>query len=101
MSVMEDRTRVLILTKSYRISGEIALFRHERMTDYMNNAKSFIAVTSAEVKDQAGDLVKTAPFLNVRCDNIEVVVPDETEASKDSEEDQISPEPDAEENIEP
>ena len=80
MSLLEDRTKVLILTKSYRISGEIALFRNERMTDYMVNAKSFIAVTAAEVNDHEGRLITAAPFLNVKCENIEVIVPDESAA---------------------
>ena len=86
MGLMEDKTKVLILTQSYRISREIALFRNERMTDYMVNAKSFIAVTTAEVKDHAGRLITAAPFLNVKCDNIEVIVPDETSTPAEEQE---------------
>ena len=78
MSLKEDRTKVVILTNSYRISGEIALFRNERLTDYMVNAKSFLAVTMAEIRDHAGRKILAAPFINVKSDNIEVIVPDET-----------------------
>jgi hypothetical protein len=81
MSLMEDKTKVVILTNSYRISGEIALFRNERLTDYMVNAKSFLAVTTAEIRDHAGRKIMDAPFINVKCDNIEVIVPDEAATS--------------------
>ena len=81
MDSKEDRTKVEILTKSYRLSGEIALFKDERLTDYMVNAKSFIAVTMAEIRDHAGRKILAAPFINVKCDNIEVIIPDETAAS--------------------
>ena len=78
MDLQEDRTKVVILTKSYRISGEIALYRNERLTDYMVNAKSFIAMTGAEINDHEDRRIMAAPFINVKCDNIEVIVPDET-----------------------
>ena len=77
MDLQEDRTKVAILTKSYRISGEISLYRNERLTDYMVNAKSFIAMTGAEINDHAGRRIMAAPFLNVKCDNIEVIIPEE------------------------
>ena len=77
MDLQEDRTKVVILTKSYRISGEIALYRNERLTDYMVNAKSFIAMTGAVINDHEGRRIMAAPFLNVKCDNIEVIIPEE------------------------
>ena len=86
MSSLEDRTKVLILTKSYRVSGEIALFKNERMTDYMVNAKSFIAVTAAKVSDHTGRSITTAPFLNVNCDSIEVIIPEESAAPAEGQE---------------
>ncbi len=45
----QNRTKVIILTGSYRIKGYIDLVPGARVTDYMTEAKKFIAVTDAEV----------------------------------------------------
>jgi hypothetical protein len=49
MAIQETRTKVVILTGTYRIKGYIDLVPGARVTDYMVEAKSFIAVTDAEV----------------------------------------------------
>ncbi len=77
MSQTKDRTKVVILTRSYYITGEIAHFSDTRLTDYMMEAKAYIAVTDARVQDQKGNKVLEASFLNVRNDHIEIIVPDE------------------------
>ena len=45
----QNKTKVTILTGSYRIKGYIDLVPGARVTDYMTEAKNFIAVTDAEV----------------------------------------------------
>lgn len=77
MNSPKDRTKVLILSGRHRIRGDIAHFPDARLTDYMNEAKTFIAVTDAEITDAEGRHVLSAPFLNVRCDTIAVIVPEE------------------------
>jgi len=71
------RTRVTILTGSYRIKGFIDLIPGARVTDYVNEAKGFIAVTDAEVWELAvgGRQMIAAPFLNVSRDHIQVITP--------------------------
>ena len=72
----DDVTNVIIFTQSYRVTGQVALARqNRRLTDYMLEAKEFIAVIEAEVTDHAGRLVLKAPFLNVQRAHVEVIVP--------------------------
>jgi hypothetical protein len=75
MAADESMTRVTILTANYRIKGHIHLLQGARMTDYMAEAKEFIAVTEAEVWEVVGRQVFTAPFINVNRDHIQIIVP--------------------------
>ena len=70
-------TKVTILTSTYRIRGYIDLVPGARITDYMTEAKDFIAVTNAEVWELTvgGRQVTSAPFINVSRDHIEVILP--------------------------
>ena len=72
-----NRTRVTIFTSAYRIKGYIDLIPGARVTDYMAEAKSFIAVTDAEVWELqlGGRQIIAAPFLNVCRDHIQVIAP--------------------------
>jgi hypothetical protein len=74
---MEQKTKVTILTSSYRIKGHIDLLPEARVTDYMAEARDFIAVTNAEVWELqvGGRQVLSAPFINVSRDHIEVILP--------------------------
>jgi len=74
---MEQKTKVTILTSSYRIKGYIDLLPEARVTDYMAEARDFIAVTNAEVWELqvGGRQVLSAPFINVSRDHIEVILP--------------------------
>lgn len=71
----ENKTKVTILTETYRIKGHINLVPGARVTDYMVDAKDFIAVTEVEVWELGGRLVLTAPFINVSRDSIQIVTP--------------------------
>jgi len=73
----EDKMKVTILTGNYRITGVIELFQGARLTDYLVEAKSFIAVTNAEVLDNQNQKVLTSSFLNIQRDNIEIILPAE------------------------
>ena len=78
MPQREDVTSVVIFTKSFRVNGEVALApQNRRLTDYMVEAKEFIAVIEAEVMDHTGRLVLRAPFLNVQRSHVEIIVPTE------------------------
>ena len=77
MNEREDKMKVTIFTGNYRINGVIELFQGARLTDYLTEAGSFIAVTNADVMDRDNHKIVTTPFLNVHRDNIEVILPAE------------------------
>jgi hypothetical protein len=77
MPADESKTKVTILTATYRIKGYIDLVPGARVTDFMAEAKDFIAITSAEVWElqPGGRQVASAPFINVSREHIEIIFP--------------------------
>ena len=75
MAADESKTKVTILTGTYRIKGLIDLLPGARMTDYMAEAKEFIAVTDAEVWEVVGRQVFAAPFVNVNRHHVQIIAP--------------------------
>lgn len=77
MPESDNKTKVTILTGSYRIKGYIELIPGARLTDYLAEAKAFIAVTDAEVWELSigGRQILTATFLNVSREHIQIVTP--------------------------
>jgi hypothetical protein len=73
----DRRTKVTILTGSYRIKGYIDLLPGARVTDYMREARDFIAVTDAEVYELqvAGRQLMAAKFIDVNRDHIQIITP--------------------------
>jgi hypothetical protein len=76
VSKRDDKTRVILLSENYRIEGDVHLVAGARLTDYLTEAKAFIAVTNAHVTDHSGREVLSAPFVNVNRDRVEVIVPE-------------------------
>jgi hypothetical protein len=70
-----DKTRVVILTERLRIEGEIGLLPGVRLTDYMTEAKMFIAVSNVTVTDFDGNKRLRGTLLNVHRDKINVIMP--------------------------
>ncbi len=76
----ENRTKVVILTGTYRIKGFIDLLPGARVTDYILGAKDFIVVTDAEVWSIEGKgLALSAEFVDVSRDQIEVITTTDTQ----------------------
>jgi hypothetical protein len=77
MPAEETRTKVTIFTGSYRIKGYIDLIPGARVTDFMTEAKSFIAITDAEVweLEVGGRQLMSTQFINVSRDHIQVIAP--------------------------
>jgi len=77
MATQNSGTKVTILTGTYRIKGYIDLIPGARLTDYIVEAKDFVAVTNAEVWESVlgGRQVLSAPFINVNRDCIQIVTP--------------------------
>ena len=79
-----EKTHVLILSKNYKIEGQIDLIPGARLTDYMNNSNKFIAVTKARVLDSENNEVARAGFIDVLVNSSEVILPsDETVSLED------------------
>ncbi len=74
---MEEKTKVTIFTATYRVKGYIDLLPGARITDFMAEAKDFIAVVNAEVWElqPGGRQVASAAFINVSRDHIEIILP--------------------------
>ncbi len=70
-----NKTRVTILTGNYRVKGYIELTAGARVTDYLVEAKDFIALTDAEVWELGDRKIMSASFLNVSRQHIQIVVP--------------------------
>ncbi len=77
MPTAENRTKVTILTSNYRIKGYIDVLPGARVTDFVVEAKSFIAVTDAEVfePELGGRQVLAAPFIDVNRQHIQIITP--------------------------
>ena len=77
MATTETKTKVTILTSAYRIKGYIDLLPGARLTDFIVEAKSFVAVTDAEVWELniGGRQVLAAGFIDVSRDHIQIVTP--------------------------
>ena len=70
-----NKTKVTIFTGNYRIKGYIELVPGARVTDFMVEAKDFIAVTEAEIWELGDRKIMNAPFLNVSRQHVQIIVP--------------------------
>jgi hypothetical protein len=75
MEADAGKTKVTVLTGTFRIKGCIELLPGARVTDYMVEAKDFIAITEAEVWDLADRKVMSAPFINLSRHHIQIITP--------------------------
>ena len=75
MSAHDNKTRVIILTDSYRIKGYVDLLPGARLTDFMRESNEFVAVMDAEVfeVELAGRQVLSAPFVDVNRTHIQII----------------------------
>jgi hypothetical protein len=79
-----EKRKVIIFTHQFEIRGDLNIYQGVRLTDYMNESKSFISVTDVEVKSQSGEFKMKAGFLNVRKDGIEMIIPEDSVISSTS-----------------
>lgn len=77
MSDGSEKQKVIIFTRQFEIKGKLHIYEGVRLTDYINESKSFIAVTDVEVKRQNGEELLKSSFLNVRIDDIEIILPED------------------------
>ena len=75
MSTHENKTKVTILTGSFRVKGYIDLLPGARVTDFMQESREFVAVMDAEIYEAtvAGRQVLVAPFIDINRNHIEII----------------------------
>ncbi|MHC1725042.1 MAG: hypothetical protein AB9866_03290 [Syntrophobacteraceae bacterium] len=73
----EGKQKIRIFTRQFEIVGDLSIYPGARLTDFMNESKDFIAVTDAEVRRPADGTLISAKFLNLRKDEIEIILPEE------------------------
>lgn len=84
MSDDPGKKKVIIFTRNFEIKGTLHIYEGVRLTDFINESKSFIAVTDVEVKRHNGEVVMKTSFLNVRIADIEIILPEDTLISTSS-----------------
>ena len=72
----EGKQKIRIFTRQFEIVGDLHIYPGIRLTDFMNESKDFISVTDAEVRRPADGKLISAKFLNVRTDEIEIILPE-------------------------
>jgi hypothetical protein len=77
MKLDTNKTKVIIMTSHYRISGHISVLHEARVTDYICESKNFIAVTDAEIWSHDQRRVASTSFLNINREHIELIMPDD------------------------
>lgn len=65
MKVELDRSYVIIYTPSHRIEGQVHLPSTARLSDRLNQAKDFMAITSARIFSHDGLLLYETDFVMV------------------------------------
>jgi len=71
----EERMEVHIFTRQCKVIGHLSIYPGVRLTDYMNESKAFVSVTDATVYGINEEYRFAAGFLNLRRDEIEIIVP--------------------------
>lgn len=71
----EDRTKVMLLTGHYRVTGRIELLQGARVTDFLSESREFIALTGVEVRDLEGRLLFSGGFMSINRNKIELIMP--------------------------
>jgi CTP-dependent riboflavin kinase len=75
MNESSERMEVHIFTRQFKVIGHLSIYPGVRLTDYMNESKSFVSVTNATVYGREGQVVFETSFLNLRRDEIEIIAP--------------------------
>jgi hypothetical protein len=73
----EGKQKIHIFTRQFEIVGDLHIYTGVRLTDFMNESKDFISVTDVEVRRPADGTLISAKFLNVRKDEIEIILLEE------------------------
>jgi hypothetical protein len=78
--VSKDAISAIIQTITHRIRGNLYLRSGERVSDMLNRAERFLAVTDATLFDAAGEKISTVDFVAVNTEHIIWLTPEENHA---------------------
>ncbi len=73
----EKRTKVIIYTSQYKITGHIDLLPNARLTDFMLDSRHFIAVTDAEIFSLSNHAILKTAFCDINKDHIMIITPED------------------------
>lgn len=74
----ETKTKIIILMKSFRITGSIDLLPGVRISDYLMECRDFMAVTDAEVWNLEGRKLLASSFVDINREHIDMIMPEDT-----------------------
>lgn len=78
MYTSKEQIKVVILTDSYRIEGEMYLVAGSRLTDSVNvKTKDFFPITNAKIFSKSGDILYSLGYVAVNRDVIMAIFPTE------------------------
>jgi hypothetical protein len=80
--VSKEMIRAVLQTATHRIEGTLYVRAGERVSDMLNRAEKFLALTEATVYDLAGEKLFASDFIAVNVDLVIWLKPDE-EPAKD------------------
>jgi len=75
MRAVKEKVRVIVLTTTYRLEGEMYVVPGGRVLDEINRERDFVPVTNATVYDSDGEVLDTLEFLAVNKSQIVMVAP--------------------------
>lgn len=70
-----ERMEVHIFTRQFKLVGSIGIYSGVRLTDYMNESKPFVSITDVKGYNFTGEVLFAAGFLNLRRDEIVLIIP--------------------------
>lgn len=75
MEETDSKTKVTVLTSTYKIKGTIELIHGARMTDYMAESREFIAMTDVQIWELGDRHVMNTPLINVSRQHVQIITP--------------------------
>ena len=87
--VSKDTVKAVIQTTANRIEGTLHTRTDERISDMLNRAEKFIAVTDASIYDLEGNALYTSDFLALNVDMVVWLKPEDSQSPEAAEEERL------------
>ena len=80
--IPKDAILSIIQSSTHRIQGFVHIRKGERLSDEINNANHFLAITGAEIYSPEGEVIYTSDFLAINRECIVWLMPIEDHRDK-------------------